>query len=100
MVAPGCRETIRVDAAVVLGPHTEHHRPVDGRHRIAKERKLLMEQAVILFEQHPVTGIGAGQFPDYCPPGQIGRRVTKRDIVRNRACAYAKTLAAEEALAA
>jgi O-antigen ligase len=38
-----------------------------------EERKLLMEQAVILFQQNPITGVGAGQFQNYGPPGQAKR---------------------------
>jgi O-antigen ligase len=42
-----------------------------------EERKLLMEQAWILFQEYPITGIGAGQFQNYGPPGQARRwRVT------------------------
>jgi O-antigen ligase len=35
-----------------------------------EQRKLLMEQAVILFQQYPLTGVGAGQFQNFGPPGQ------------------------------
>jgi O-antigen ligase len=35
-----------------------------------EERKLLMEQAITLFQQFPLTGVGAGQFQNYGPPGQ------------------------------
>ena len=42
-----------------------------------EERKLLMEQAWTLFKQFPLTGVGAGQFQNYGPPGQARRwRVT------------------------
>jgi O-antigen ligase len=35
-----------------------------------EERKLLMQQAITLFRQNPITGVGAGQFQNYGPPGQ------------------------------
>ncbi len=35
-----------------------------------QERKLLLEQAVTLFKENPITGVGAGQFQNYGPPGQ------------------------------
>jgi O-antigen ligase len=35
-----------------------------------EERKLLMEQAITLFQEYPLTGVGAGQFQNYGPPGQ------------------------------
>jgi O-antigen ligase len=35
-----------------------------------EERKLLMEQAWTLFKENPITGVGAGQFQNYGPPGQ------------------------------
>ena len=38
-----------------------------------EERKLLMEQAVILFQEYPFTGVGAGQFQNFGPPGQAKR---------------------------
>ena len=42
-----------------------------------EERRLLMEQAWTLFQQFPLTGVGAGQFQNYGPPGQARRwRVT------------------------
>ena len=42
-----------------------------------EERKLLMEQAWALFQEYPLTGVGAGQFQTYGPPGQAKRwRVT------------------------
>jgi len=42
-----------------------------------EERRQLMEQAVIVFLQNPLTGIGAGQFQNYGPPGQAKKwRVT------------------------
>jgi O-antigen ligase len=42
-----------------------------------EERRLLMEQAVQIFLDNPITGIGAGQFQNYGPPGQAKRwRVT------------------------
>jgi O-antigen ligase len=42
-----------------------------------EERKLLMEQAWALFQQYPLTGVGAGQFQNFGPPGQAKRwRVT------------------------
>jgi O-antigen ligase len=34
-----------------------------------EERRLLMEQAWVVFLQHPLTGIGAGQFQNYSEPG-------------------------------
>jgi O-antigen ligase len=42
-----------------------------------EERRLLMEQAWTIFLQNPITGIGAGQFQNYGPPGQAKKwRVT------------------------
>jgi len=42
-----------------------------------EERRQLMEQAVTVFLQNPITGIGAGQFQNYGPPGQAKKwRVT------------------------
>ena len=42
-----------------------------------EERRLLMEQAVEVFLQNPITGIGAGQFQNYGPPGKAKKwRVT------------------------
>jgi putative inorganic carbon (hco3(-)) transporter len=38
-----------------------------------EERKLLMEQAILLFQENPITGVGAGQFQNYGPPGQAKR---------------------------
>jgi O-antigen ligase len=38
-----------------------------------EERVLLMEQAWIVFLEHPLTGVGAGQFKNFGPPGQ-GKR--------------------------
>lgn len=38
-----------------------------------QERVLLMEQGVMVFLEHPLTGVGAGQFKNYGPPGQ-GKR--------------------------
>jgi O-antigen ligase len=38
-----------------------------------EERVLLMEQAVMVFLEHPITGVGAGQFKNFGPPGQ-GKR--------------------------
>jgi O-antigen ligase len=35
-----------------------------------EERKLLMEQAWLVFLERPITGVGAGQFKNYGPPGQ------------------------------
>ena len=42
-----------------------------------EERRQLMEQAWALFLDNPLTGIGAGQFQNYGPPGEVRRwRVT------------------------
>jgi O-antigen ligase len=42
-----------------------------------EERRLLMEQAWTIFLGNPLTGIGAGQFQNYGPPGQAKKwRVT------------------------
>jgi putative inorganic carbon (hco3(-)) transporter len=42
-----------------------------------EERRLLMEQAWTIFLENPITGIGAGQFQNYGPPGQAKKwRVT------------------------
>ena len=38
-----------------------------------EERKLLMEQAWVLTQQYPLTGVGAGQFQNFGPPGQAKR---------------------------
>ena len=35
-----------------------------------EQRKALMEQAIMLFQQYPITGVGAGQFQNFGPPGQ------------------------------
>lgn len=40
-------------------------------------RKLLLEQAWLIFLEHPITGIGAGQFKNFGPPGRAEKwRVT------------------------
>jgi O-antigen ligase len=40
-------------------------------------RKVLIEQAWLIFLEHPITGIGAGQFMNYGPPGRAEKwRVT------------------------
>jgi probable O-glycosylation ligase (exosortase A-associated) len=42
-----------------------------------EERRQLMEQAWTIFLENPLTGIGAGQFQNYGPPGQAKKwRVT------------------------
>ncbi|MGH9348494.1 MAG: O-antigen ligase family protein [Vicinamibacterales bacterium] len=33
-------------------------------------RRVLLEQAFLLFLEHPITGVGAGQFQNYAPPGR------------------------------
>ena len=38
-----------------------------------EERTMLMEQAWLLSQQYPLTGVGAGQFQNYGPPGQAKR---------------------------
>jgi len=40
-------------------------------------RKVLLEQAWLIFLEHPLTGVGAGQFMNYGPPGRAEKwRVT------------------------
>ena len=40
-------------------------------------RRILLEQAWMIFLEHPVTGVGAGQFQNYGPPGRAEKwRVT------------------------
>jgi O-antigen ligase len=40
-------------------------------------RRVLLEQAWMIFLEHPITGIGAGQFMNYGPPGRAEKwRVT------------------------
>ena len=40
-------------------------------------RKVLIEQAWMIFLEHPITGVGAGQFMNYGPPGRAEKwRVT------------------------
>jgi O-antigen ligase len=40
-------------------------------------RRVLLEQAWLIFLEHPVTGVGAGQFMNYGPPGRAEKwRVT------------------------
>jgi putative inorganic carbon (HCO3(-)) transporter len=46
-------------------------------------RKLLMEQAWMIFLEHPLTGVGAGQFQNYGPPGRAEKwRVTHNALLQ------------------
>lgn len=46
-------------------------------------RKLLIEQAWMIFLEHPLTGVGAGQFKNYGPPGRAEKwRVTHNVVLQ------------------
>jgi O-antigen ligase len=46
-------------------------------------RRVLLEQAWLIFLEHPVTGIGAGQFKNFGPPGRAEKwRVTHNVILQ------------------
>lgn len=46
-------------------------------HGSREARRILVEQAWLIFLEHPVTGVGAGQFQNYGPPGRAEKwRVT------------------------
>jgi O-antigen ligase len=46
-------------------------------------RKLLLEQAWQIFLEHPLTGVGAGQFMNYGPPGRAEKwRVTHNVLLQ------------------
>jgi O-antigen ligase len=46
-------------------------------------RKLLLEQAWLIFLEHPITGVGAGQFQNYGPPGRAEKwRVTHNALLQ------------------
>jgi O-antigen ligase len=46
-------------------------------------RKVLLEQAWLIFLEHPITGVGAGQFMNYGPPGRAQKwRVTHNVLLQ------------------
>jgi O-antigen ligase len=46
-------------------------------------RRVLLEQAWLIFLEHPLTGVGAGQFMNYGPPGRAEKwRVTHNVILQ------------------
>jgi O-antigen ligase len=46
-------------------------------------RRVLLEQALLIFLEHPITGVGAGQFQNYGPPGRAEPwRVTHNVILQ------------------
>jgi O-antigen ligase len=46
-------------------------------------RKVLIEQAWLIFLEHPLTGVGAGQFMNYGPPGRAEKwRVTHNVLLQ------------------
>ena len=46
-------------------------------------RRVLLEQAVMIFLEHPLTGVGAGQFQNYGPPGRAEKwRVTHNVVLQ------------------
>jgi O-antigen ligase len=46
-------------------------------------RRVLLEQAVTLFLEHPLTGVGAGQFQNFGPPGRAEKwRVTHNVVLQ------------------
>jgi putative inorganic carbon (hco3(-)) transporter len=46
-------------------------------------RRVLLEQAVMIFLEHPITGVGAGQFQNYGPPGRAEKwRVTHNVVLQ------------------
>jgi O-antigen ligase len=46
-------------------------------------RKVLLEQAWLIFLEHPITGVGAGQFMNYGPPGRAEKwRVTHNVLLQ------------------
>jgi O-antigen ligase len=46
-------------------------------------RRVLLEQAWLLFLEHPLTGVGAGQFQNYGPPGRAEKwRVTHNVLLQ------------------
>jgi O-antigen ligase len=46
-------------------------------------RKVLIEQAWLIFLEHPITGVGAGQFMNYGPPGRAEKwRVTHNVLLQ------------------
>ncbi len=46
-------------------------------------RRVLLEQAMLLFLEHPLTGVGAGQFQNYGPPGRAEKwRVTHNVVLQ------------------
>jgi O-antigen ligase len=36
-------------------------------------RRIVMQEGIAAFMQHPLTGVGAGQFQNYNPPGRVQR---------------------------
>lgn len=46
-------------------------------------RRVLLEQAFLLFLENPITGVGAGQFQNYGPPGRAEKwRVTHNVVLQ------------------
>jgi O-antigen ligase len=46
-------------------------------------RRVLLEQALMVFLEHPITGIGAGQFQNFGPPGRAQKwRVTHNVVLQ------------------
>jgi putative inorganic carbon (hco3(-)) transporter len=49
-------------------------------------RRVLLEQAWLIFLEHPVTGIGAGQFMNYGPPGRAEKWRVTHNVMLEVAC--------------
>ena len=46
-------------------------------------RRVLLEQAITVFLEHPITGVGAGQFQNFGPPGRAEKwRVTHNAVLQ------------------